>query len=139
MVKKIAVVGVSTKPGKFGGFAYRQLKAKGYRVFPVNRNMETFDGAPCYASLKQVPEKLDGVVIVVPPNETERVVQEAEAAGIKRVWLQQGSESERVIQFCHEHEMKEVHGRCILMFAEPVRSYHRFHRGMMWLCGKLPQ
>ncbi len=136
--KTLALVGVSRNPRKFGNLAYRELKARGYRVFPINRNLDSFDGEPCYPDLKSLPEKVDGVLIVVPPKETEQVVREADALAIQRVWMQQGSESDAAIEYCHKHGISEIHGECILMFAEPVRSYHRFHRGILWLFGKLP-
>lgn len=137
--KTLAVVGVSRNSQKFGNYAYRKLKAKGYTVFPVNRNVSEIEGAPCYPTLQSLPEKVDGVLIVVPPSETEQVVREAEAAGIKRVWMQQGAESDQAITFCREHDMNEVHGECIIMFARPVTSFHKLHRGFMRLFGKLPK
>ena len=136
---KLAVVGVSRDRQKFGNAAYRELKHKGYQVYPVNRNVETIEGDRCYAKLDVLPEKVDGVVIVVPPPETEQVVREVEAAGIKHVWMQQGSESEKAIQYCQEHGIREVHGECIMMFAPPVKSAHRWHRGAWKLFGKLPK
>lgn len=136
--KNIAVVGVSHNPHKFGNLAYRHLKEKGYHVFPVGRNLKEIEGDSVYAAMDALPEKVDGVVIVVPPKETERVVREAEAAGVRHIWMQQGAESPEAIQYCEEHGLKEVHGECILMFAPPVKSYHRFHRAVMRVCGRLP-
>ena len=112
---KLAVVGASREKMKFGSMAYRALKQKGYQVYPINRNTETIEGDRCYASLEVLPEKVDGVVIIVPPAETEKVVREADAAGIKNVWMQQGAESDEAIQFCAEHGLHEVHGECIIM------------------------
>jgi predicted CoA-binding protein len=136
---KLAVVGVSRDPKKFGNMAYKALKEKGYAVYPINRNVEAVEGDRCYASLGVLPEKVDGVVIVVPPKETEQVVREADAAGIQNVWMQQGSESEAAIQYCQEHGLNEVHGECIMMFAPPVGSFHRWHRGAWKVFGKLPK
>lgn len=137
--KTLAVVGVSRDPKKFGNAAYRELKAKGYRVFPINRNIDSIEGDRCYANLIALPEKVEGVLIVVPPRETEQVVHEVDAAGIKRVWMQQGSESDTAVRFCQEHGISEVHGECIMMFAQPVQSVHRWHRGAWRLFGKLPK
>jgi len=135
----LAVVGVSRDRNKFGNVAYRNLKEKGYRVFAINRGLDSVEGDPCYPNLAALPEKVDGVVIVVPPRETEQVVREAEAAGIKRVWMQQGAESPEAIAFCESHGLSVVHGECIMMFAPPVKSVHRFHRGVMGLFGQLPK
>jgi uncharacterized protein len=137
--KTLAVVGVSGNSKKFGNWAYRELKAKGYRIFPINRNLDSIDGSECYPNLHALPEKVDGVLIVVPPKETEQVVREADALSIKRIWMQQGSESDEAIEYCHKNGISEVHGECILMFAEPVCSYHRLHRGIIGILGKLPQ
>jgi predicted CoA-binding protein len=136
---KLAVVGVSRDTKKFGNAAYKALKQKGYQVYPINRNVETIEGDRCYPALAALPEKVDGVVIVVPPRETEQVVREADAAGIKNVWMQQGAESDAAIQYCQEHGLDEVHGECIMMFAPPVGSVHRWHRGAWKLFGKLPK
>jgi predicted CoA-binding protein len=124
--RKLAVVGVSRDTKKFGNAAYKSLKEKGYQVYPINRNVETIEGDRCYASLDVLPEKVDGVVIVVPPVETEKVVREAEAAGIKNVWMQQGAESDEAIRYCQEHGLSEVHGECIIecspRTAQPCRQ-----------------
>ena len=77
--------------------------------------MDRFDGSPCYQNLNALPEKVDGVLIVVPPKETEQILKDAESAGIRNVWMQQGSESDAAIQFCKDHEIREVHGECILI------------------------
>jgi predicted CoA-binding protein len=137
--KTLAVVGVSSNPNKFGSFAYRELKSRGYRVFPINPNLEKIGEDRCYPRLTALPEKVDCVLIVVPPKETEKIVKEADEAGIKRVWMQQGAESEAAIQFCHEHGVNEVHGECIIMFTNPVKSFHKLHRGLAKLFGKYPQ
>ena len=79
--RKLAVVGVSRDTKKFGNAAYKALKEKGYQVFPINRNVQTIEGDRCYAGLDKLPEKVDGVVIVVPPAEMGKVVREVGAAG----------------------------------------------------------
>src|SRR3989304_1391455 len=87
--KKIAVVGASRSGKGFGNIALKELKAKGYSVYPVNPNAQTIGGEPCYPSLSALPDKVDGVLIVVPPDETDTVVREAYKAGIRRIWMQQ--------------------------------------------------
>ena len=134
----LALVGVSRSGKKFGNAIYRELKGKGYKVLPVHPQAETIEGEPCYPNLKDLPEKPGAVVICVPPAQAEQVVQQVYDAGITRVWLQQGAESYGAIQFCENNEMTTVHGQCIMMFAEPVRSFHGFHRWIWKLIGKYP-
>jgi len=136
--KKIAVVGVSRKKTKFGNAIYKELKQKGYKVFPVNPNMQSFEGDICYPDLLSLPEKVDAVVINVPPVQTEKVVREAKQAEINKVWLQQGSQSEDAEKFCEENGIECVSNQCILMFAQPSAFIHRAHKWVWSVLGKLP-
>jgi len=135
----IAVVGVSRNKSKFGNYIYRELKKKDYRVFPVNPNLEFADGDKCYPNLSSVPEKLDGVIINVSPPEAVNVIKDASVAGIKRVWLQQGSQSDEAVKFCEHNNIDCVSNECIIMFAEPVGFMHRTHKWIWKALGKLPQ
>ncbi len=137
--RKLAVVGVSRKKMKFGNLAFRELKRKGYKLFPVHPHAEQLEGERCSASLAALPEPVDGLLVIVPPAQAEQVVREAAAAGIRRVWLQQGAGSPAAIRFCEDNGISVVHGECILMFAEPAAWYHRAHRWVWGLLGKLPQ
>jgi hypothetical protein len=136
--KKIAIVGVSRKKTKFGNAIYKELKQKGYQVFPINPNMQTFEGDVCYPDLLSLPEKVVAVVINVPPVQTEKVVREAKEAGINKVWLQQGSQSDEAIKFCKENGIDCVSNECILMFAQPSAFIHRAHKWIWGVLGKLP-
>lgn len=137
--KTLAVVGVSRDPKAFANGAYKELKEKGYRLLPVNPHMEAFDGDKCFPSLAALPEAPGGALIMVAPAQAEGVVRDAAAAGIKRVWMQPGAESPEAIAFCEARGIAVVHGECIMMFAPPVKSVHRLHRGVMGLFGQLPK
>ena len=136
--KKIAVVGVSRKKTKFGNAIYKELKQKGYELFPINLNINEYEGKTCYPDLVSLPEKVEAVVICVPPVQTEKVVMEAARAGINKVWLQQGSQSEVAIKFCEENGIDCVSNECILMFAQPSAFIHRAHKWVWSVLGKLP-
>lgn len=136
--KKIAVVGVSRKKTKFGNAIYRELKQKGYEVYPINPNINEYEGETCYPDLILLPQKVDAVVICVPPVQTEKVVREAAQAGIKKVWLQHGSQSDDAIKFCEESEIDCVSNECILMFAQPSAFIHRAHGWINKITGKFP-
>jgi uncharacterized protein len=136
--KNIAVVGVSRKSGKFGNMIYKELKKKGFNIYGVNPKLEIIEGDKCYNNLKELEGKIDRVVNVVPPQQTENVVQEANEIGIKNIWMQQGSESKEAIRYCQENGISEVHKECILMFADPVKSFHGFHKWIWKVLGKLP-
>jgi predicted CoA-binding protein len=108
-------------------------------MLPVHPEVPTIDEFRTSPSLAALPEKPGGVVVVVPPARALQVVRDAHAAGIKRVWLQQGAASPEAIRFCEEQGMSVVHGECVLMFAGLPGFVHRAHRWVWKTLGKLPQ
>jgi predicted CoA-binding protein len=122
----VAVVGVSRTRG-FANGALRTLRARGYRVYPVNREADAVEGEPCHRSLAAVPERVGAALVVVPPARAVEVVAECGRLGIRHVWLQQGSESPEAIRLAGELGIALVHGACVLMYAGP-RGVHRLHR-----------
>lgn len=137
--KTLAMAGLSRNEKAFSASVNRELKGKGYRVLPVNPHAETIAGEQCYPRMTALPEKVGGVVVFTPPVESEKVVRDAAARGITRVWLQQGAESAAALAFCLEKGMQVVSGKCILMFAEPVGSFHGVHRWFAKVFGQLPK
>jgi len=136
--KTLAMVGVSAGGKGFGNAAYKELKARGYRVLPVHPGMDEVQGDRCWRSLADLPEKVERLLVMVGPAQVEGVVREAAAAGVRKVWLQQGATSPSAIEVCRANGIEVVHDHCILMFADPA-GFHRFH-GWIWkLIGKTPK
>jgi predicted CoA-binding protein len=133
----LAIVGVSRSGRKFGNFARRVLVSKGYRVYPIHPDVSEIDGARCYRSFADLPERVDAVLVVVPSTNAIDVVREAAAAGIHHVWLQQGAESPELLAVCRQLGLDVVAGECVLMFAHPT-SYHKAHRVISKVLGRLP-
>jgi len=110
-----AVVGASTNPAKFGNRIYRALKARGYRVYPVNPRARQIDGDPCYPSVASLPE-LPGVVnVVVPPAIGLAIAEEVAAAGIARIWFQPGAESPDNLARARSLDLKTVARACAMV------------------------
>jgi predicted CoA-binding protein len=126
--ERIAVIGVSRSRG-FGNSVMRTLEDRGYKVYPINANAETIEGRPCYRSLAMLPESVDAVVAVVPPQQTLNVVDDCIRLGIKHLWMQQGSESKEAIERALNAGVGVIHHSCILMYAQPA-GIHKLHR---WL------
>lgn len=135
--KRIAVVGVSRDPKKFGTSIFEELKARGYTVYGVNNVAATdFDGDPCYPNLSALQGEVDGVVICIQPGGVPEVLREAAQLGLRSIWLQKGAELPEALQTAQELGLKPVVGRCILMYAGQVQGFHRFHRFFVKLAGK---
>jgi predicted CoA-binding protein len=135
--KKIAVVGVSRSCNKFGNTIYTELKTHGYQVFAINPNAKEIAGDPSYPNIAAIKNGVDGVVISVPPAQAEGTLRDAAAAGVKNVWMQQGSDNRQLIDLGRSLGLNLVSGKCIVMYLTPVAVPHSFHRFFAKLFGQL--
>lgn len=110
-----AIVGYSENRRKFGHLVLHDLKKAGYVVFPVNRRGGEMDGMKVYPSVKELPLAPGVVNIVVPPAQTMMVVRECREAGLERVWMQPGAESEEAIEYCRENGILVVYHACAMI------------------------
>jgi uncharacterized protein len=117
---RIAVVGASNDPAKYGNIIVNDLKSRGYTVLPVNPKEATIAGLPVYRSLADVPKPVDIVDVVTPPPVTRQVLKDAGAAGMPLVWLQDGSFDEAVLEEAKTAPFKTVHHACIMVVARAV-------------------
>jgi uncharacterized protein len=137
--KTLAVAGLSRDEKSMSAAVFKELKAKGYTLYAVNPNADSIRGERCYPSLAALPAKVGGVLVFTAPAHTEKVVRDAVAAGIKRIWIQQGAQSEAAVRFCADNKLPAVTKQCILMYLEPVTSIHAFHRWVKNLFGGMPK
>ena len=93
----VAVIGASRDREKFGNKAVRAYHAHGHRVFPVNLREKEIEGLPAYRSVLDVPEKLDVVLVYVPPATTLRLLPDLVKMAPKQLFLNPGSEDDAVI------------------------------------------
>ncbi len=135
--KRIAVLGVSRSGKKFGNSIFTELKQRGYQVYIVHPEAQEIGGERCYPDLASLSGQVDGVVICVSPKQAPQVLRDAAAAGIKSVWLQQGSDSAEAQAVARELGVTPITGKCILMYAQPVGSFHGWHRAFNKLIGQL--
>jgi len=137
--KHVALVGASRGGKKFANALGAELKERGCVVRYVHPEADSIAGEPCYRSLKDVPPPVDTALVVVRPERALEVVKDAAAAGIPRVWLQRGAESEEALQYCEEAGIAAAGGYCMLMFAQPSYMPHTIHRGLQKVFGRFPK
>jgi len=90
----IAMVGASANPDKDSHGIMRRLQSAGYRVIPVNPRETEILGERSYASLLDVPERIDIVDVFRRSEDTPPIADEAVKIGAKALWLQQGISNE---------------------------------------------
>ena len=112
--KTIAVVGLSSDSGRpsYGVASY--MRRNGYRVIPVNPNETEVFGEKAYASLADVPNRIDLVDVFRRSSEAGTAVDEAIALGVKAVWLQEGVIDNAAAQRAQDAGLLVVMDRCWL-------------------------
>jgi predicted CoA-binding protein len=78
---RIAVVGASNDPSKFGNIIVKDLLRHGYEIFPVNLHESTIAGRRVYRTLADLPTPVDIVDVVTPPDVTHVILENAAEAG----------------------------------------------------------
>jgi predicted CoA-binding protein len=118
--KTIAVVGLSSNPGRASHGVASYMRSRGYKVIPVNPNETEVFGDKAYASLVEVPEKIDLVDIFRRSSEAGNAVDEAIAVGAQAVWLQEGVIDQGAAERAQAAGLLVVMDRCWL--KEHARS-----------------
>lgn len=137
--KRMAFAGASRNPKKFGGVVFSELRKRGFDLFPVHPEASELEGIPCVRSVRDLPPGMENLYIVTPAKETAGVVRDALEYGIRKIWIQQSSDTPEALELAREKGVPVIHGRCMMMFAEPVGSIHGFHRWIIRLFGRYPK
>lgn len=112
--RTIAVIGLSSDPGRPSNGVASYMKRQGYRVIPVNPNETEVLGERAYPTLADVPVPVDLVDIFRRSSEAGRAVDDAIRAGAKAVWLQDGVIDRDAAQRALDAGLLVVMDRCWL-------------------------
>lgn len=134
----IALVGASRNPKKFGHSAFKELREKGMNLIPVNPAADEILGQKSYPSIKMLPPEVESIIILTKKDQTAGVVREAKERGIKKIWIQQMTESKEAISELKDSGINFITGECILMHYKP-HSIHKFHGTLKKLIGRYPK
>jgi uncharacterized protein len=115
--KAFAVCGSFRNESKYAYKIFKDLISHGYEAFPVNPIISEVEGRKCYKSISDIPFAVDVVDIVTSPAVTEVILKECFERGIKRIWLQPGAQSQKVIDFCRDNNISVVHDVCVMIEA----------------------
>jgi len=112
--KTIAVVGLSCNPIRASHGVSAYMQSHGYRIIPVNPNIDECLGERAYASLLDVPEKIDIVNVFRRPEFVEEVVDQAIQLKVPAIWMQEGVIHQRAAEKARAAGIFVVMDRCIL-------------------------
>jgi predicted CoA-binding protein len=123
--KSVAIVGASPNPARSSFFVGTYLQqSSDYRLYFVNPNATEILGQPAYASLQDLPEVPDIVVVFRRGSDIPGVVDEVVASGAKTIWVQLGIWNQDAAYYGEEQGLTVVMDRCIKV------EHARFHGGL---------
>ena len=116
----IAVVGASRSPDKSAHSVPMAMQAAGFRIIPVNPQVDELFGEKSYPTLADIPEHVDMVDVFRPSEDAAEIARQAVAIGADAIWLQQGIVSEEARRIADDAGVDFVEDRC--MAVERARS-----------------
>lgn len=112
--KTVAVVGLSNNPMRPSHGVSAYMQTNGYRIIPVNPEIKEALGEMAYASLLDVPEKIDIVNIFRRPEFVEEVVDQAIQLKVPAIWMQEEVINEKAAEKARKAGIFVIMDRCIL-------------------------
>ena len=113
--KTIAVVGISEREDLASNYVSDYMQSQGYKIYPVNPNIEEWFGSKSYDSIEDVPDKIDIVDVFRRSASVVQVAEDAVASGAKVLWLQQGIVNQEAATFALDWGLEVVMDACIMV------------------------
>jgi predicted CoA-binding protein len=111
----IAVVGLSSRPDRAGYYVPAYLQKHGYRIIPVNPNLDESLGEKAYPDLLSVPQPVDLVLIFQRSENVPPFVDQAIEIGARAVWMQLGITNEAAAAKARSAGLQVVMDACMLV------------------------
>ena len=115
--KTIAVVGLDIRTFRTSHQIATYLQGAGYRIIPVwfQQEAEEVLGEKAYARVQDIPHPVDLVDVFVRSEQTDRVIDDAIAAGAPAIWLQSGITNDEGLQRAREAGLLTTQDRCTMV------------------------
>jgi hypothetical protein len=113
-IKSIAIVGLSDKPDRPSYNVGKYLMDQGFKIFPVNPNIDNFFGIKAYKTLSDIKENIDVVDIFRKSEFVGSIVDEAIKIGVKNIWMQEGISDEVVATKARAVGLNVVMNMCMM-------------------------
>jgi predicted CoA-binding protein len=123
----LAVVGLSANWARPSHFAAKYMLEHGYRVIPVNPQYAEVLGQKCYASLGEIPERIDLVDVFRRTEDVMPIAEQAIAIGARVFWQQLGVRNEAAAARVRAAGLEAVLDRCVKI------EHGRLFGGLNWV------
>jgi uncharacterized protein len=123
----LAIVGLSANWHRPSNFAAKYMQEHGYRVIPVNPQYSEVLGEKCYASLKEIPHKVDLVDVFRKTADVMPIAEDAIAIGARVLWQQLGVKNQAAAELAQSKGLETVMDRCVKI------EHGRLFGGLNWV------
>ena len=113
--KSIAVVGISERETRVSKYVSEYMQREGYTIYPVNPNLDTWNGVKVYDSVVDLPEKVDIVDVFRRSSQILPLAGDVVEAGAKVMWLQQGIVNQEAAEIVSDAGIKVIMDSCIMV------------------------
>lgn len=120
---RVAIIGASNDRSKYGNKAVRSYIAQGHEVFPVHPKEAEVEGLRAYASIGDVPQPVDRVLLYVPPAVGVGLLEAIAAANPKEVYVNPGAESDELFAKAEELGLLTVFACAIVEIGDTPARY----------------
>ena len=110
---QFAVFGATEEHGLIGYKIVKRLEEEGYETYPINPRIALIDSMRCFGNLDELDIVPQVIAIALPPESTLEILRCGFAHGVRRFWIQPGSESDSVCSFVDEHGLSAVFHECL--------------------------
>ena len=111
----VVVLGASPKADRFAYQAFQLLKQKGWTVVPVHPTFSNILGAPCYARIQDVPEKIHTLTLYVGAARSTPMIADIIGCRPRRIIFNPGAENPELAREALKNDIEVVQDCTLIM------------------------
>lgn len=113
----VALIGASNDSTKYGNRIFKDLKTKGYTVYPINPKATSVEGVAALKSLDELKAQtqVDLLIFVIPPALGLETLKKAKELGYKKVWFQPGAADAAIAEYLDTNDFQYIIGACVMV------------------------
>jgi len=119
---KIALIGSSNNPEKYGNKILLNLLSKGHQVFPISKKEEYIANQKCFSEIKNLNFIPDIINFVIPPSIGFELTIDLVNQGYDNFWYQPGAESKEISDFLRLNNKNYIDDKCIMVESKNLNN-----------------
>ena len=113
--KTLAVVGISDRDRRASKYVSKYMRLAGYIIYPVNPDLDEWNGLEVFDSLVEIPSKVDIVNVFRKAEELLPIAEDAVRISARYLWMQQGIVNHEAAKLASQAGLTVVMDSCIMV------------------------